>query len=96
MAKVPKTAVTGDRSRFYARLLVHRRRQWTLGILVAFFTVIFAVMIAQNMLADKPWMAVGMPIGCLGLLFLLFPQTEEWEYKPWQAKAVQYESHTLY
>lgn len=47
-------------------------------------TAIFTYMIMKNDGSGFPWFVLVFPMVALGALFLLFPITEEWEYKPWQ------------
>lgn len=84
-----------DNNRFYTQLIVYRNRQWGIAFFVALATVVFGYFIAKDMFGGKSWVAIGTPLSLLGLLFLLIPPTEEWEYRPWQAKAQQYEKHFL-
>jgi len=85
----------GDQSQYYTRLLVYRARQLSLGMMVLLFTVIFTSMIFTDLLNEKHWLAIAAPLVLLGLVFLLFPATEAWEYKAWQTKTEQIERHFL-
>lgn len=77
------------------RLLVtvHRRRQLTFWLILAF--LVFASILGRDMNIDKPWWLTGLPIIGLGLMICLIPLSEEWEYRPWQTRARQYERHQL-
>lgn len=95
MAKSQKNQ--NDRSRrFYAQLMIYRSRQISLLVLVVTFIILFAILIRMNMVMERSWWAVAFPIFIFGSVFLLFPVTEEWEYKPWQAAPEQYETHSRY
>lgn len=87
MAKEKKNDVkkTGE-SPYYTRLLVSRQRRVTLGIIMIVYFALFASLLFQNISADVPWMIMAVPIIIAGSLFIFFPATEEWEYKPWQNK----------
>lgn len=78
---------------FYTRLIIHRGRQFTLGLLVVVFTLAFAWLIYSQLGAGKHWLVIAFPVTLAGLFFLLIPPTEEWEYKPWQDSVQQVERH---
>ena len=84
-----------DNSRYYTRLIIYRGRQFSLAMLVGLFALIFTSMIFSDLLNNKHWLAIATPLVLLGVVFLLFPQTEEWEYKAWQTKVEQIERHFL-
>lgn len=87
MAKSQKSnTANSNESVFYTRLLVSRQRKVTLGIIMAVYFVLFASLLYKNIIADVPWMVMAVPIIVAGSLFVFFPATEEWEYKPWQNK----------
>jgi hypothetical protein len=72
---------------FDTRLIIHRSRQIFLLVMVIVVAFVFALMIIGNNRNDFPWYVLVLPISGVGLLFLLIPMTEIWEYKPWQSKA---------
>ena len=80
---------------FYVKLVIvkHRRHQLALYTLLLFFAILAIVM--RDIHIAKPWLLTALPIFGLGLLTVLIPASEIWEYKPWQTKARQYERHQV-
>jgi hypothetical protein len=87
--------VTSDPKEYYARLLVNKSLQVTLAMIVAGLTVLFTAVIVAEVQQGHSWYAIGLPLCLIGMGFLVFPKTEEWIYKPWQAKPEQYEKHII-
>ena len=52
-------------------------------------------LIARDYRKDRAWWLTGLPIAAVGLMIALIPPSEEWEYKPWQARARQYERNQI-
>lgn len=77
------------------RLIIapHRRRQLAFWMILAFAA--FLTILSGDLNIDKPWWLTGLPIMGLGLMICLIPATEEWEYRPWQTSARQYERHQV-
>ena len=86
----------GDPEGFYPKLLILklRRRQLRLALVLAFAAFV-AILAKDHTNPDKPWWLTCLPITALGLIIGLIPPSEEWEYKPWQARARQYERHQI-
>jgi hypothetical protein len=80
---------------FYSRLIINRSLQGALIVIVAIAVVVFGLIISREIMVGKSWLSIGVPLGLVGLGFVVFPKTEEWEYKPWQAKPEQYEKHII-
>ncbi len=80
-------------TQFYAHLIIYRKVQFGLGLMVILAIGVFSYLIAQDLFLGKTWLTIGTPLFFLGLLFLLYPPTEQWDYRPWQAKAQTYEKH---
>ena len=78
---------------FDSRILIFRSRQMSLLMTIFLATAGFSVMIVQGTEAGLGWLTIGVPICFLGVLFALFPPTEEWEYKAWQGKSRKVEQH---
>ncbi|MBC7659743.1 MAG: hypothetical protein H7249_08545 [Chitinophagaceae bacterium] len=72
---------------FDTRLIIYRSRQLTIICVALILTGVFGVMLVKNAEAGFPWYTLIMPISGLGLLTLLVPRTEAWEYKAWQSRA---------
>lgn len=90
----PKAAPI-DPQTLIVRLIVSpmRRRQLVFWVILAF--VVFLTILSRDLNLDKPWWLTGLPIIGLGLMICMIPATEEWEYRPWQTRARQYERHQL-
>ncbi len=69
-----------------SRLIIHKSRRFSLFILLVLMTVTFAILIQEGNEEGLHWYQMSLPIIGLGLLALLFPLTEEWEYRAWQGK----------
>jgi hypothetical protein len=84
-----------DPEQLKVRLIIapHRRHQLVMWLVLAFGA--FVTILGRDMNIDKPWWLTSLPIVGLGLMICLIPATEEWEYKPWQTRARQYERHQL-
>jgi len=79
------------RPEFDTRLIIYRGRQIALGIVMAITTFFFALFIINGMEKDQHWLIIGIPVCIAASGFVLFPNTEKWEYKPWQAKSARVE-----
>lgn len=75
------------------RLLIYRSRQVVLALFILLVSIAFGVYIREGMEKGMHWIAIGAPLCLTGLTFLLYPATEEWEYKPWQSKPTMIEQH---
>ena len=85
-----------DPEGFYPKLIILklRRRQLALALMLAFAAFV-AILARDHNHPEKPWWLAGLPIAALGLIIGLIPPSEEWEYKPWQARPRQYERHQI-
>ena len=84
-----------DSEKYYSKLIINKILSQSLKLMICFFVVLFTYLIFMDLLADKHWLAIFTPLGLLGMLFLLHPQTEDWEYGHWQGKARQIERHFI-
>ncbi|NRA64704.1 MAG: hypothetical protein HRU19_09490 [Pseudobacteriovorax sp.] len=73
-------------TKFDTRLIIYRARQVILAIIVGINVIAFALFIQQGMANHHHWLVIGAPLGLIGLLYLLYPATEYWEYVHWQSK----------
>lgn len=71
-------------SQFYSKLLIYRSRQLSLAILCMLAIGAGTIMILNDLLAEKHWFAIAIPLFIGGSGFIFFPPTEVWEYKNWQ------------
>ena len=78
----------------YCRLKVYPQRRQQLTIAFGTLFVLFISILTQYAYSGSAeWLVPCLPIMGLGLMIVLVPSTEEWEYTPWQARARQYERH---
>ena len=93
--KEPKTYTKEiDKKGFYPRLLIYKARKASLWMYSAMMLVLFGSMLYRHvLLQSEHWTVLVIPIMFFGFLGLLLPPVEEWEYKPWQNKAQQYEHY---
>jgi hypothetical protein len=68
----------------YSKLIISRQKQVTLVFACLITIVAFTVYIFTNLALKHHWMAFTPPILGFGALFIIYPPTEDWEYKPWQ------------
>ena len=84
-------SVGGDNS-YYSRLLIDKSRRSLITLVVILGFAAFCAMIARDLThPSTAWWLPGLPITVLGLMISAVPLSEKWEYKPWQARARQYE-----
>ncbi|SMF79299.1 hypothetical protein [Pseudobacteriovorax antillogorgiicola] len=81
-------------SQFDTKLLVYRTRQIALALIIVIVTALFTFYIREGIAAGQSWLAIGFPLCIVSLAFILFPSTEEWEYKAWQSKAQKIEQQS--
>ena len=77
----------------YALLMKHKKWRVSLGFYVVLILAIFTYIVYSTLVSQRSWTYVALPIIGVGLVFLLFPLTEEWFYGPWQGKNQRYERH---
>ncbi len=75
------------------RLIIFKARRLAVISLASSMVVIFSILINYDMSHGVPWLITAVPISLLGMIWLLVPPTEEWEYKPWQSSPQQVERH---
>ncbi len=91
----PPSLVVADPENFYVKLLIvkHRRRQLALYLAVAFVALLSLV--AGHLSGNRHWGFVAIPVTFVGLVMALIPPSEDWLYRPWQARPRQYERHQI-
>ena len=80
-----------DRKEYYSKLVVYIMRKQLFLIQMLAVGFVMMNLINYHQTNDSPWLNYVAPVIGLGLTLLLFPTTEEWEYKPWQAQAERQE-----
>ena len=76
----------------YSQLRIHKnyRTQLKFGVMTGM--IVFSLIIFKDYKnPTRPWWVTGVPIVILGMMIACIPPSEEWEYKPWQARSRQYE-----
>ena len=100
MAKTPAKSVSntatgssaGGNNSYNSRLLIDKSRRTMITVAVILGFAAFCTLIAHELhQPSAAWWLPGLPITVLGLMIAAVPLSEEWEYKPWQARARQYE-----
>ncbi len=82
-----------EQNQYYSRLLIYTRRRLTLFILLSITIPVVAFFIFQFKMGRISAHDLAFVVGVCLLGFSLFPKTEEWQYTPWQSKAITYEKH---
>ena len=78
---------------FYSKVIIHKHRRSALGLLVPAISVLFTLIIFGYLMKGENWVIIAGPVLLIGMVLILFPSTEEWNYTPWQSNAQQYERH---
>lgn len=84
MSKAKSKSRKGAVNEYYSYLTIFTSRRIALGILAVVHFLALAFFLRGEMTAGTPWGVMAMPVLSFGLLWLLFPSTEQWEYQPWQ------------
>ena len=79
---------------FDTRLIIFRLRQVALGLIIIVAIASFGNYVQEGLEAGDSWLTILFPLCIISLLFVFFPQTEQWEYKPWQSKAQKVEQQS--
>ena len=79
--------------KYYTKLIVFRKRQFSLAMLVTAYIAGYTILIFNELLAESHWLAIAIPLCITGVVFLFFPPTEQWEYKPWQNSSERVEQY---
>ncbi len=82
-------------NKFYSKILINKTALQSLRVMMVFFMVFFAYLIFTEAVKGAHWLAISAPVIPLGLLFVLHPRTEEWQYEAWQGKARRIERHFI-
>ena len=79
--------------KYYTKLLISKSRRASLLVAFTAHVVGMTVLMFDMLIQHRPWLAMLVPVLLLGSAWILFPPTEEWQYRPWQAQAQKYEQH---
>ena len=74
-------------------MVINKTKQVGFNVVFAavFFTTTFVI--AGNITIEAHWAQLIIPMLLFNIPIILFPMVENWEYKPWQARAQKYETH---
>jgi len=79
---------------YYSKLLIWKARRTSLFLGCVALLLVFASMVyAHITLEGEHWILLVPPIAFFGLLLLVLPPTEEWDYQPWQSSAEKSEHY---
>ncbi|MBP6219122.1 MAG: hypothetical protein KA436_11100 [Oligoflexales bacterium] len=84
-----------ENARFYSYILIDKTQSWGLKLLLFFMYPVFLFFMAKILVSGQSWQAYFVPILFCGILISIYPLTESWIYRPWQAKARKHERHYL-
>lgn len=82
-----------EQNEYYTRLIVYPQRRNLLFVLLTVLVAGMTFAIFQYNVGKFSQNDLTVAIVISGALLCLYPIIEEWEYKPWQSKAIQYEKH---
>jgi len=77
----------------YSHIIVDKGKRafiFTLNIIVF---MMFTSLLFENMIRERHWITVAIPVCLIGSLFILIPRAESWVYEPWQSRHQKYERH---
>jgi hypothetical protein len=84
-----------DENKFYSKILINKTALQSLRIMMFFFSILFTYLIFTELVKGAHWLTVATPLIPLGLLFVVHPKTEEWQYEAWQGRARRIERHFI-
>ncbi len=84
MAKTQLKSKPSNENNNYTRLLVFPKRKLSLFLGILICVILFTSLLHKEIPVGTPWIFLVVPITLAGSIFLLFPPTEEWEYRSWQ------------
>jgi len=91
----PEISLKGNPDDFYVKLAIFPSCRRALYLICGIVFVAMTIIISGDKSIDKHWLLMALPITLLGLIITAVPKTEDWLYKPWQAKARRYERQQI-
>jgi hypothetical protein len=83
----------GNPDDYYVKIVKYRGRGLGFFIMMASIWVMMTVVLFLNLYTKGPWLGTAVPLALIGMISLIYPPTEDWLYRPWQAIAQQVERH---
>jgi hypothetical protein len=91
MAKRKKNTPINSNTTRYAQILILKSRRNRIMVAFCLMLLTFMSILMTHIFSNLSWMSITLPIIAIGLLGLLVPQSEQWEYKPWQDRPERHE-----
>tara|TARA_B100001094_G_C18121851_1_gene767309 strand:+ start:1032 stop:1325 length:294 start_codon:yes stop_codon:yes gene_type:complete len=82
---VAKNTRFGDDT-YYSKLRTYPKRRLSLWVLIFVTFTIYTALIFGEIALDQHWTTMAVPILLWSVLLIIYPETEKWEYKPWQSQ----------
>lgn len=79
----------------YTKLLVLKSRRNRIALSLAVLIIAYTTLLTSKIAYGLSWPILSIPIVILGLLTLLVPQSEQWEYRYWQDRPERHEKITF-
>ena len=83
----------GNPDDYYVKIVKYRGRGFGFFVMMASIWVMMTVVLFLNLYTKGPWFGTVIPLILIGMISLIYPPTEDWLYRPWQAIAQQVERH---
>lgn len=71
----------------YTKLIRYPNRFWVLIALMIIVALIIMSLVFSMMVFKEEWATLVIPVAMVSTILVIYPRTEEWEYKPWQSEA---------
>jgi len=81
------------KSQFYSHLKINKSKRIKLFFTVFLYFFICTSLLFFEILSDGFWMIALLKTTLISIFIVMIPETETWEYRPWQSKPQVYEQH---
>ncbi len=85
--------IPDNKKEFYSNLIIYKSRRRGLFFMLMILYAFFAVYLFNHSLRDLEWTSAIGPSLVILTIIMIFPMTEDWQYRPWQNKPQRYERH---
>ncbi len=79
----------------YTKLLVLKSRRHKIILSLILLVIAYVFLLTSRFADEISWAVLSVPMVFMGLLTLLVPQSEQWEYKYWQDRPERHEKITF-